>query len=103
MRRKKKWLITCSYYPMKMQVSNYFAELSKSTDLYLTKYDQLLLLGDFSTGVEDASVKIFCFIYNLRSMINKSRCFKNHEKPSCIDLTLTNCPRSFQNSCASET
>ena len=27
----------------------------------------------------------------------------NLEKLSCMDLTLTNCPRSFQNSCAIET
>ena len=29
--------------------------------------------------------------------------FNNVEKPSCIDLILTNCPRSFQMSCAIET
>ena len=42
-RNKKKWLLSCSYNPTKMQISNHLAELSKSTDLYLTKYDQLLL------------------------------------------------------------
>ena len=36
-------------------------------------------------------------------MINRSTCFKNPEKPSCMHLILTNCPRSFQNSCAIET
>ena len=36
-------------------------------------------------------------------MINKPTCFKKREKPSCVDLILTNCPRSFQNSCAIET
>ena len=36
---KKKWLLSCSYNPTKMQTSNHLAELSKSTDLYLTKYD----------------------------------------------------------------
>ena len=35
-------------------------------------------------------------------MINKPTCFKNPDKPSCIDLILTNCSRSFQNSCAIE-
>ena len=35
-------------------------------------------------------------------MINKPTCHKNPEKPSCIDLILTNCPRSFQNSCIVE-
>ena len=48
-------------------------------------------------------VKNFCSSFNLTSMINKPTCFKNPDKPSCIDLILTNCPRSFQNSCVIET
>ena len=36
-------------------------------------------------------------------MINKPTCYKNPDRPSCIDLILTNCPRSFQNSCVIET
>ena len=36
-------------------------------------------------------------------MINKPACFENPDKTSCIDLILTNCPRSFQNSCVIET
>ena len=103
LRNKKKWLLSSSYNPTKMQISDHPAELSKNTDLYLTKYDQLLFLGDFNAGVEDSSVKIFCSNYNLRSMINRPTCYKNPEKPSCIDLILTNCTRSFQNSCAIET
>ena len=30
-------------------------------------------------------------------------CYKYPDKPTCIDLILTNCPRSFQNSCVIET
>ena len=77
--------------------------MSKDTNIYLTKYDQLLFLGDFNAGVEDTSMKNFCSSYNLRSMINKPTCFKNPGKPSCIDLILTNWSRSFQNFCAIET
>ena len=36
-------------------------------------------------------------------MINSSASFKNPEKPSRIDLILTNCPRNFQISCAIKT
>ena len=36
-------------------------------------------------------------------MINRFTCFKNPEKPSCIDLISKNCPRRFRNSCAIET
>ena len=61
-------------------MSNHLAELSKNIDLYLTNYDQLP----------------FFFSFNLTSMINKPTCFKNPDQPSCIDLILTNCPRSFK-------
>ena len=79
LRNKKKWLLSCSYNPTKMQISNHLAELSKNTDLYLTKYDQLLFLGDFDAGVEDSSVKKFCSSYNFTSMINRATCYKNPE------------------------
>ena len=36
-------------------------------------------------------------------MINKPTCYKNPDRPSCIDLILTNCPRSFLNSSVEET
>ena len=36
-------------------------------------------------------------------MINRPIYFRYPENPSCIDLILTNCPRSFQNSCVIET
>ena len=36
-------------------------------------------------------------------MINNPTCYKNPDRPSCINLILTNCPRSFKNSCVIET
>ena len=33
----------------------------------------------------------------MHSLCQKSACYKNPEKPSCIDIFLTNSPRSFQN------
>ena len=36
-------------------------------------------------------------------MINKPTCYRNPDKRTCIDLILTNCPGSFQNSCVIET
>ena len=36
-------------------------------------------------------------------MINKPTCYKNPDKPTCIDLILTNFPWSFQNSCVIQT
>ena len=45
----------------------------------------------------------FCESYNLKSIIKQPTCFKNPEKPSCIDLILTNRPKSFQGTCVIET
>ena len=41
--------------------------------------------------------------YNLRNLIMGPTCFKNPLNPSCIDLILTNKPRSFQHSQTIET
>ena len=49
LRNKKKWLLSCSYNPKKALISNHLVKLSKDIDLYLTKYDQLLFLGNFNT------------------------------------------------------
>ena len=57
---KKKQLLSCSYNPTKMQISNHLSELSKSTDLYLTKYDQML-----NAGIDDSFITNVCASYNL--------------------------------------
>ena len=36
---------------------------------------------------------------NLKSLIKNPTSFKNHDKPTCIDLVLTNQPRSFHSAC----
>ena len=45
----------------------------------------------------------FMSFHNLKTLIKQKTCFKKHENPACIDLILTNSPRSFQNTCAFET
>ena len=70
LRSKKKWLLSCSYNPKKTWLSNHIAELGKSLDLFIAKYERLLFLGHFNEGIEDSSIKIFCSKFNLTSMIN---------------------------------
>ena len=45
----------------------------------------------------------FCSLFNFVSLIKDSTCFKSVENPSCIDLILTNRPKSFQKSLVIET
>ena len=74
LRNKKKWLLNCSYNPKKTSLSNHIAELRKSLDLFTTKYEGLLILGELNAGMKDPSLKIFCSNYNLTSMINQPTC-----------------------------
>ena len=48
-------------------------------------------------------MKKFCEIYKFKNLLDKSTCYKNPTKPSCVDLIIKNKPRSFQNSCTFET
>ena len=42
-------------------------------------------------------MKLFCDNYSLKSLIIQPTCYKDFEKPTCVDLISTNMPRSFQN------
>ena len=45
----------------------------------------------------------FCGENGLVNLIKTPTCYKNPENPKCIDLMMTNKPRSFQNSMTIET
>ena len=62
-----------------------------------------MLLCDFNACVDDETMRNFCNSYSLHNLIKQPTCFKNLENPSCIDLILTNKPRSFQSTCVIET
>ena len=48
-------------------------------------------------------MKSVCENYNLKSLIKQPSCYKNPNKPTCIDLILTKVPRMFQSICVIET
>ena len=47
-------------------------------------------------------MKAFCDNYNLTSLIKQPACYKNPNNPTCIDLILSNTPRSFQSTGVTE-
>ena len=87
----------------KNDIKNHLLEVGKSLDLYTSKYDNFIFLGDFNVEMNDEYMIEFCSNYGLTSLIKEPTCFKNPENPSCIDLILTNQHKSFQNSCTYET
>ena len=100
---KKKWLINCSYNPNKNNINNHLEIISKALDAFSTKYENIILPGDFNVCVDDEAMRNFCNSYNLNSLIKQPTCFKNPENPSYIDLILTNKSRSFKSTCVTET
>ena len=73
--------------------------ITKTLDTYYGKYENVVFLGDF----KETTMKSFCESYNLTNLTKQPTAFKNPEKPSCIDVILTNRPKSFQTTCVIET
>ena len=100
---KKKWLINCSYNLHKNNIGSHLDVISRSLDTHSTKYENIVLFGDFNACVDDEALQTFCKSYSFISLIKQSTCFKNPKSPSCIDPMLTNKPLSFQTKCVIET
>ena len=60
-------------------------------------------MGDFNTEPNYTTLSNFWEIYNLKNFIKDKNCFENPNKPSYINLTITNRPKSFQNYVVIET
>ena len=98
-----KILINCSDNPHKSEIKKHLTALRNSLDLHSSKYEKILTLCDFNVEIVEANMKSFCENYNLKSLIKQTTCYKNPNKPTCIDLILTNVPRMFQSTCVLET
>ena len=62
-----------------------------------------MIIGDFNVEANNSAMSVFSDTYNLKNLIKEPTCYKNPNKPSCIDLMLTNKPRSFKHSCVIKT
>ena len=101
--KSKKWLLCCTYNPNKSLIENHLRQLQKQLEAFSERYEHFLIMGDFNADVSDPSMTSFCTLFKLKSIVKEPTCYKNPENPSCIDLFLTNCPRSFHNTCLYET
>ena len=71
-------------------------------DNYSSKYDNFILLGDLNSEQTESSVRDYCQIYGCKNLIKDNTCYKNPEKPICIDLVI-NRPKCLQNPVTLET
>ena len=60
-------------------------------------------MGNFNVGFTEANMAAFCNECKLKFLNKEPTCFKNCMSPSCIDLFLTNCQKSFESTLTIET
>ena len=95
--RKLKWLLLGTYHPPSQNDNFYFNNIGCALDIYMQNYDKFIFIGDFNAEEDEVILGDFMELYDLKNLVKEKTCFKSVENPSCVDLFLTNCRRSFQN------
>ena len=57
---EKEWVVCCSYNTESNNIKNHFSALSVSLDIYSSKYERFIVMGDFNVEVENRDMKEFC-------------------------------------------
>ena len=87
--RQSKWLVVGGYNPHKENISYFLEHVGRQIDKYLSKYENLLLIGDWNSAVTEKKMKEFCETYNLQNLIKSPTCYSNLNNPSSLDIMLT--------------
>ena len=101
--RQTKWLILETYHPPNQTDYYFFKSVGNTLDQYLKTYEKFLLLGDFNAEDTEPILSEFLEQYEAKNIMKNKTCFENSDRPTCIDLFLTNSPHSFQNTIAIST
>ena len=94
---KSKWLLVGTYHPPSQNDNFYFTNIGCALDVYIPKYDKVLLAGDFNAEEKEVLLSNFMELYNIKCLVKEKTCFKSVKNPSTVDLFLTKCSQSFQN------
>ena len=95
--RKTKWLLFGKYRPPRQHAECFLKHVNYALDTYKQTFDKFLLAGDFNIEETDPIMSEFLFKNDSKNLVQQKTCFKSNNNPSCIDLFVTNSPRSFQN------
>ena len=76
-------------------IVNHLDSIGNKLNSFCEKYENFILVGDFNSEMCQDAMQIFCNTYNFKNLVKEPT--KNMEKPTCIDLLLTNRPLCFQN------
>ena len=71
-----------------------FDNLDKALDVYST-FEKVLITGDRNAQEGEKCLDTILYQHELKFLNKEVTCYRNPDKPSCIDLLLTNSPRNF--------
>ena len=94
--RKATGLLFGGYRPPRQQAEYFLKHVNYALDTYRQILDKFLLAGDFNIEETDPVMSEFLFKNDSKNLVQQKTCFKSTNNPSCIDLFVTNSPRSFQ-------
>ena len=100
--KKQKWILISIYRPPSQPEQHFFCEIGKVLDRFCTKYENIILIGEFNCEAEEEVISCFMDNYNLQNLVRCPICFKSGT-PRSIDLILTNRKFSYRNTVAIET
>ena len=63
---KIKWLFCFSCKLHKSMITYHLQGIRKDLEFYTSIYEKILLMGDFNSEIIEASVTLFCNLYNLK-------------------------------------
>ena len=64
-----KWLLSCIYNPNGQCSKDFFIHLDNELDIYFSKYDSILIVGDFNQEEHEANIKDFSVDHGLRNIV----------------------------------
>ena len=106
---KNKLIIFVVYRPPKYgNLPEFFEKLSRVMDLAVTKYDNVVILGNINVDMQESNspglnkVQDLCDVFILKNLVKSTTCETKTSSLS-IDIILTNCTESLKNSGTIET
>ena len=94
--QSSKCLFVVCYKPPSQNEKLFISNLSKTINTFSTKYDNILLMGDFNLTIENKHLQELLSLFKIKSLISSPTCFQSIN-PMCIDLILTNQEDVFSN------
>ncbi len=82
---------------LKASLDLFYKEFLNSVDRAFIKYDNIIIMGDLNIDMFDSDFSkeftSFTQVLDLKNLVKDATCFKNKDKPSLIDIMLTNKPQ----------